>query len=145
MNIFFKYALLVIFLFSCFPCSFVSLYISPPTWRRVCNGKIIKKPELCSEMSMGWREEKKSHITVSLVWKGTSEESYTWKETTFFPIVCGLFESLFIASSIEWIEKGAQWNLGSREKQEVNSPGIFYDYVTSIHIKRWYSKNRTHT
>jgi len=57
---------------------FFPLSPSPPTSRKVCNGKVIikEKQELCSEMSMGWREEKQSHVIVSDMKRNLRTELY---------------------------------------------------------------------
>lgn len=88
-------------------------------------------------MSMGWRKQS-SHMcfVLSDVKSNLRTELHLRKKPLFFT-VCGLLESLVIASStkpIERTEKSAKQDLESGERQEVSSPSLFYNYVTSIHI-----------
>lgn len=80
-------------------------------------------------MSMGWREEKQSHVIVSDMKKNLRTELFL--EKPLFFTVRGLLGSLVIASSTEATErteKGAERSFGSEERQEVSSPGVFYNY-----------------
>lgn len=42
-----------------------------------------EKPQLCSEMSMGWREEEESLIFVLVVGRRMSGQNYVWKGNLF--------------------------------------------------------------